>query len=268
MAMGRHVDRLRAQQCRLGVGAAEMLPDAAASAWCRRASVSPHEKRRAAPSPDYDPPMPDVLVIGDTYRSPELRHEVPLGVPDPFVYLEHDGGRHVYVGSMEVDRIRGLGLDLVVHPLEEIGIDELYAQGLDWHELRLAWVTRACLHAGIRSAVVPHTFPAGHLDRIRAEGVELVVDQSEFVRRRRVKNAQELAGVRRAQRAAEAGFAAGVELLRAAEEQGGKLLLDGRELTVERVKAARVKVDQARYALWLQAYAIDATFIKVKGGSE
>jgi hypothetical protein len=39
-------------------------------------------------------------------------------------------------------------------------------------------------------------------------------------------------------------------------------------LMVERVKAARVKVDQARYALWLQAYANDATFIKVKGGSE
>jgi hypothetical protein len=39
-------------------------------------------------------------------------------------------------------------------------------------------------------------------------------------------------------------------------------------LMVERVKAARVKVDQARYALWLQAYAIDATFIKVEGGSE
>jgi hypothetical protein len=39
-------------------------------------------------------------------------------------------------------------------------------------------------------------------------------------------------------------------------------------LMVERVKAARVKVDQARYAVWLQAYAIDATFIKVKAGSE
>jgi hypothetical protein len=39
-------------------------------------------------------------------------------------------------------------------------------------------------------------------------------------------------------------------------------------LMVERVKAARIKVDQARYALWLQAYAIDATFIKVKAGSE
>ena len=39
-------------------------------------------------------------------------------------------------------------------------------------------------------------------------------------------------------------------------------------LMVERVKAARVKVEQARYALWLQAYAVDATFIKVKAGSE
>jgi hypothetical protein len=39
-------------------------------------------------------------------------------------------------------------------------------------------------------------------------------------------------------------------------------------LMVERVKATRGRVDEARYALWLQAYAIDATFIKVKGGSE
>ena len=39
-------------------------------------------------------------------------------------------------------------------------------------------------------------------------------------------------------------------------------------LMVDRVKAAGVKVDQARYALWIEAYARDATFIKVKAGSE
>jgi hypothetical protein len=39
-------------------------------------------------------------------------------------------------------------------------------------------------------------------------------------------------------------------------------------LMVDRVKAARVKVDQARYALWIEPYARDATFIKVKAGSE
>jgi hypothetical protein len=39
-------------------------------------------------------------------------------------------------------------------------------------------------------------------------------------------------------------------------------------LMVDRIKAARVKVDQARYALWIEAYARDATFIKVKACSE
>ncbi len=39
-------------------------------------------------------------------------------------------------------------------------------------------------------------------------------------------------------------------------------------LMVTRIKAARAQVDQARYALWIEAYARDATFIKVKAGSE
>jgi hypothetical protein len=39
-------------------------------------------------------------------------------------------------------------------------------------------------------------------------------------------------------------------------------------LMVNRVKAARARVDQARAALWLQAYARDASFLKVKAGSE
>src|SRR5690242_4281943 len=148
--------------------------------------------------------MTDVLIIGDTFRSPELRHELPLGVPDPFVYLERDGARHVYVGSMEVPRIRGIAANITVHPLEEIGIDELYAKGLGWLEIRHEWAARAVAHAGLTSAVVPNTFPSGYLDRIRREGVELTVDQAEFDTRRRVKAGAELEGIRRAQRAAEA----------------------------------------------------------------
>ena len=45
--------------------------------------------------------MPDVLMYADTFRSPELRHEVPLGVPDPFLYVEQDGVKHI------VDRLDG-----------------------------------------------------------------------------------------------------------------------------------------------------------------
>ena len=179
--------------------------------------------------------MADVLIIGDTFRSPELRHEMPLGIGDPFVYLERDGARHVYVGSMEGPR-PGLGGGLTVHPLEEIGIDELSGKG---------WASRSSRSSGRRElrgrradeAAVPHTFPAGHLDRLRRGGVELTVDQEVFDARRRVKAGAELAGIRRAQLAAEAGMAAGRALMRG-ENGDGVLWLDGEPLTVERVKAA------------------------------
>ncbi len=49
--------------------------------------------------------MPDVLICGDTLRHAELRHEVPLGVPDPFLYAEVAGQRHVIVSSLETSRI-------------------------------------------------------------------------------------------------------------------------------------------------------------------
>ena len=182
--------------------------------------------------------MTDVVIVGDTYRCPELRHEVPLGIPDPFLYLETGGERHVYIGSMEVDRIRGLGLPIQVHPLEELGVDDLIAAGLPYAEIRRECIALGCAHAGVTEASVPHTFPAGSLDRLRADGITLTIDQDLFDARRRAKNAHELAGVRRAQKAAEAGMAAGANLLQLAEERDGRLWLEGEELTVERVKAA------------------------------
>ena len=35
--------------------------------------------------------MADVLIDANTIRSPELRHEIPAGVIDPFLYGEADG---------------------------------------------------------------------------------------------------------------------------------------------------------------------------------
>jgi Xaa-Pro aminopeptidase len=182
--------------------------------------------------------MPDVLIYGDTFRSPELRHEVPLGVPDPFLYVETGGVKHIAIGSMEIPRLAALGL-FELHPYEEYGSDELIAQGMSYGELRQEIPLRAVDALGITSAVVPETFPIWLADSLRAKGVELTVDGEFFDDRRRVKNEQELAGMRRAQRAAEAGMDAARDLLRRAAQNGGDLLeVDGQPLTVERVKIA------------------------------
>jgi Xaa-Pro aminopeptidase len=181
--------------------------------------------------------MTDLLIYGDTFRSPELRHEVPLGIPDPFLYVERDGVKHIAIGSMEIPRLKELGL-FELHPGEEYGLDDLIAEGLSYAEVRREIAVRAVHALGVTSAVVPENFPLWLADRLRAAGVELTVDNELFDDRRRVKTAQQLAGIRRAQRAAEAGMDAARDLFRRASANGEGLEVDGQALTVELVKGA------------------------------
>jgi Xaa-Pro aminopeptidase len=189
--------------------------------------------------------VPDVLIYGDTIRSPELRHEVPLAVPDPFLYAERNGTRHVFVHSLEFTRVAELG-GLEVIPYEQIGYDELIANGVDREDLYLPAVTNACRKLGIESAVVPRTFPVALADHLRAQGIELTPDRNLFAERRRVKTAHEIAGIRRAQRACEAAMDAVREMLREAEPNGSAVTLEGEPLTSERLKRriAEVFIDR------------------------
>src|SRR5947209_4638007 len=173
--------------------------------------------------------VPDVLIYGDTFRSPELRHEIPIGVPDPFLYAERDGARHVMTSSLELPRLRELG-GLELHTWEDLGFDDLVAQGVERHALADELVRRAVRTFGVTEAVVPVTFPLHIADILRAEGVELRADRVFFDERRRVKSEAELAGIRRAQRAAEAGMDAARDLLRRAQTNGAGLEVDGARL--------------------------------------
>jgi Xaa-Pro aminopeptidase len=181
--------------------------------------------------------VPDVLVFGDTIRSPELRHEVPIAIPDPFLYVEHDGTRTVAISSLELARVRGLeGIDAVAH--EELGEHELIEQGVPRELITTQISLRACQQLGVAKAVCPPTFPLELADLLRANGIEVEADRSFFAARRRVKNEVELEGIRRAQRAAEAGMDVVRELLRAADPRNSVLVLDGEPLTCERLKRA------------------------------
>jgi Xaa-Pro aminopeptidase len=180
--------------------------------------------------------VPDVLIYGGTFRSPELRHEVPIGIPDPFLYLEREGERHIQIPAMEIPRLEALG-GYRLHPSEEYGFDELVGTGLRPAEIRDEVVARAVTALGVTNAVVPDTFPLRIADVLRARGIELTFDQDVFDARRRVKTPHELAGVRRAQAAAEAGMSTARELLRRASDGPNGLVVDGEPLTVERIKS-------------------------------
>jgi Xaa-Pro aminopeptidase len=184
--------------------------------------------------------VPDVLIYGDTLRAPELRHELPLTLGDPFLYAEKDGRRHVVVTDFEWPRIQEAGVDAELISPFGLGLDELLDSGKKYWQIALELTLRGVKHIGVTEAVVPHMFPLLLADALKENGVDLRPDREFFDQRRRVKNESELAGIRRAQRAAEAGMDAARDLFRRAQAQqsNGGLSVDGEPLTSERVKLA------------------------------
>ena len=106
-----------------------------------------------------------------------------MPIPDAFIYAEKDGGRYVFVGSLEIPRIQGID-GIVTVPLEELGIDELYSRGLPWYEAERELVLRACRKISVESAVTPRAFPLDAADHLRSNGVSLEARGELFDERR------------------------------------------------------------------------------------
>ena len=181
----------------------------------------------------------DVLIHGDTIRSPDLRHAVPVAIGDPFAYAEHDGRRYVFISVIEAERVRE-ATDVEVVPPEELGLDELIATKMPPRDVRLELLVRACESIGLEAAMTPDAFPVAAADRLRAAGIELQPDQPAFDARRRAKNEAELAGIRRAQAAAEEMMGAIRDALRSRDgvtseelRAEARRVLGGSDITVE-----------------------------------
>ena len=114
----------------------------------------------------------DVLIFGDTIRSQELRHEVPVMIPDAFLYAERDGVRHI---AAPRSRSRGSRRSEATPsiPFEEFGFDELRRTNISRVELIDELAVRAAHALGVSDALVPASFPVVTADRLRAAGVVL-----------------------------------------------------------------------------------------------
>ena len=181
--------------------------------------------------------MTDLLFYGDTERSHAMRHELPVSIGDPFLLGIIGGRLHIMVSPLESSRIEAVAPDAVYHNLADLGFQELRESGLKMHELDLELVARAAAAMAVREAVVDPEMPVAVADRLRADGIVLRPDHDAIASRRRVKSRDELAGIRRAQAAAEAGLHAAADLLAQAVPAGEGLLHDGKPLTAEMVRA-------------------------------
>jgi Xaa-Pro aminopeptidase len=179
----------------------------------------------------------NVLIYGDTETSPDLRHEVPVAIGDPFLYLEADGRRAVVTNALEEDRIARAAPDLELLLEDALGRGELLAEGGSDAEVNIEVCMRATAAFGIEEALVPPGFPLELADRLRGGGVTLTAERTLFSERRRRKTDAEMAGIRRAAGVASDAMSEAAAILREAVVDGDDLLLDGELLTAEAVRS-------------------------------
>jgi Xaa-Pro aminopeptidase len=177
-----------------------------------------------------------------------MRHEIPVVIGDPFLIAIVDGRMHVMTDTLERARIEAAVPDAVIHDITDLGFYELLESGMRHDELELELASRAAAAMGVREAIADPRLPVVVADRLRADGLKLTPDHQAITARRRAKSEAEIAGIRRAQRAAEAGMRAAAELLRGAEIDGDNLMRDGEPFTADAVRAALRDACQAHGA--------------------
>jgi Xaa-Pro aminopeptidase len=158
---------------------------------------------------------------------------------DPFVYIEVAGRRLLAVGDFEVGRAtQESGAD-EVWSYSDLGITELYADGLDRRAIDCELALRAARRAGLDTVIVPGWFPLATAEHLRAGAVEVRIEDERFELRRRAKDAHAVAAIREVTVLVEESM--GLIRTRLAEcrvDADGTLRDLGGVLTSERLQAA------------------------------
>ncbi len=180
---------------------------------------------------------PARLIYADSIRDADIYLASGISVVDPFAYIETDGTRVILTSELEADAARRNSTATDVWVESDFGRRELIKQGMNPHESALEVVRRALDRLQLTDVAVPPSFPLDLADYLRAHGVTVSTDRAGYEMRRRVKDERALDGIRIAQRATEAAFVRVKEMLGASTPGADGLMLDGEQLTSERVSA-------------------------------
>src|ERR1700749_2754673 len=126
--------------------------------------------------------MTDALLLVGGERSPEIRHELAVGPPDPVIWLERDGAATVWTSPLDVVLIGDAGGVADVRSADDLGFAELRRE-LPPPDVFAEMACRVVADLG--GVRVPWDFPVHVADALRAAGVEVTADPAAFAARRR-----------------------------------------------------------------------------------
>jgi Xaa-Pro aminopeptidase len=180
---------------------------------------------RTAPSP---------LLYADTARSADMLYFGQFSVPDPFIAFGVRGKKIAVLNALEFGRAKkSSGFDTVL-PLEP-WLDKARSKSPKAGAAEV--IALLAKHYKLRAFEVASDFPLSLADKLRTLGLKLTPVPSLFPERE-IKTPAEAAAIREGNRCSALGIGAAEQLLRRSKIKAGKLVLDGKPLTSERLKIA------------------------------
>ena len=178
-----------------------------------------------------------LLFYADGYKFPDVYHVTRFLAPDPIIALEQDGEVVIVASPLEEGRARKESRAREVFSFDTFGAKEIAKTAETREELDAEIIKRFLASRGAGRVAVGTYFPLGMAERLRAAGIEIVVDRA-LSDRRRAKRPDEVAALEATQRATEDAWTRGVDALRrSTARKDGTLELDGEPFTAERLRA-------------------------------
>ncbi|MGI8436956.1 MAG: M24 family metallopeptidase [Chthoniobacterales bacterium] len=179
---------------------------------------------------------PTRLIVADSESDADMLYATRMFVGDPFVFLEEKGRRTILLSDLEIDRGKRQAQVDEIAPYSRF---EKEVQGTAKKAPAFEKVVAHFLHSrGVRSAMVPASFPLGLAAELSAQKIWLQPVKGLFWPEREMKTEEELKLIRRALSITEKGMARAMEVLAACRaRRNGRLDWFGRVLTSEILRA-------------------------------
>ena len=168
------------------------------------------------------------LIVAASEQDANLLYATGLFAPDPFIYFEVGGRRQVVMSDLEIDRARRQAT------VERVLSLTRYQKQFGVRKLE-DLLPKLLREFGIGAVEIPANFPVGLAQRLR--GLRVTVKPDPFFPARECKTPREQRHLTAALRMAEAGLAAGLNVLRLSRIGRDRYLYWRRQrLTSERVQ--------------------------------
>lgn len=178
----------------------------------------------------------NLLLVADSERDADMLYATGVFAPDPFIFFQIDGRRHVVVNDLEIDRFRRRSGDCRVLSLSHYS-RKLQRSGRP--HPTLAHIIRAVLREHrLKKVLVPESFPFGLARTLRRLKVKLKLRPGFFFPERQLKTAEEIKKISAALIMAEVGLAEAVQTLKQSKiAKDGRLVFHNAYLTSEKLRS-------------------------------